>query len=164
MLVKTRKGKEKRRRRGIRTSKEIFWNLLILADFYSTMESLVSQSRNLCPFLHRTSPATLRTLSTATRPAYSPGGGTISNLQVIARRCPVMSKALAVQGSRMGNVVGQKFGGNCSLRSGRYSQKRGYHSSGKKEAHVDPQFHRKGEFRCYIQQQQHKSYTTPHDS
>ncbi|KAI5297036.1 ERMES complex Ca(2+)-binding regulatory GTPase gem1, partial [Ascosphaera pollenicola] len=104
------------------------------------MESLVSQSRNLCPFLHRTSPATLRTLSTATRPASSPGGGSISNLQVIARRCPVMSKALAVQGSRMGIVFGQKFGGNCSLRPGKYSQRRDYHSSGKKEAHVDPQF------------------------
>jgi 5-aminolevulinate synthase len=30
-----------------------------------------------------------------------PRGGTMSNLQVIARRCPVMSKALAVQSSRL---------------------------------------------------------------
>ncbi|PGH06151.1 5-aminolevulinic acid synthase [Blastomyces parvus] len=61
------------------------------------MEALLNQSRSLCPFLQRTSPATLRALST---PA-SPGGGTISNLQVIARRCPIMSKALAVQSARM---------------------------------------------------------------
>jgi 5-aminolevulinate synthase len=53
----------------------------------------------MCPFLKRTSPSTLRTLSTATRP--STGGGTMSNLQVLARRCPVMSKALAVQSARM---------------------------------------------------------------
>ncbi|KAI5278617.1 mitochondrial 5-aminolevulinate synthase, partial [Ascosphaera aggregata] len=108
------------------------------------MESIVSQSRNLCPFLHRTSPATLRTLSTATRPAPGPGGGTVSNLQIIAAKCPVMSKVLAAQGSPLGSIIGQKFGGNCSLRSKRYSQNRSYHSTGKKEAHVDAaQFHRK---------------------
>ncbi|PGH28428.1 5-aminolevulinate synthase, mitochondrial [[Emmonsia] crescens] len=65
------------------------------------MEALLNQSRSLCPFLQRTSPATLRALSTPSRPHASPGGGTISNLQVIARRCPVMSKALAVQSARM---------------------------------------------------------------
>jgi 5-aminolevulinate synthase len=65
------------------------------------MESLLNQSRAMCPFLKRASPTALRSLSTATRPSSSPGGGTISNLQVIARRCPVMSKALAVQSSRL---------------------------------------------------------------
>ncbi|OJD16317.1 5-aminolevulinate synthase, mitochondrial [Emergomyces pasteurianus Ep9510] len=65
------------------------------------MEALLNQSRSLCPFLQRTSPATLRALSTPSRPNASPGGGTISNLQVIARRCPVMSKALAVQSARL---------------------------------------------------------------
>jgi 5-aminolevulinate synthase len=65
------------------------------------MESLLNQSRAMCPFLKRTSATALRSLSTATRPSSSPGGGTISNLQVIARRCPVMSKALAVQSSRL---------------------------------------------------------------
>ena len=65
------------------------------------MESLLQQSRAMCPFLKRTSAATLRSLSTATRPSTSPGGGTMSNLQVLARRCPVMSKALAVQSARM---------------------------------------------------------------
>lgn len=63
------------------------------------MEAMLQQSRAMCPFLKRTAPATLRTLSTATRP--STGGGTMSNLQVLARRCPVMSKALAVQSARM---------------------------------------------------------------
>ncbi|KAJ5665451.1 uncharacterized protein N7477_007899 [Penicillium maclennaniae] len=63
------------------------------------MEAMLQQSRAMCPFLKRTSPATLRTLSTATRPSTS--GGTMSNLQVLARRCPVMSKALAVQSARM---------------------------------------------------------------
>ncbi|CDM35806.1 hypothetical protein DTO013E5_9215 [Penicillium roqueforti] len=65
------------------------------------MEALLQQSRTMCPFLKRTSPATLRTLSTATRPCTSPGGGTMSNLQVLGRRCPVMSKALAVQSARL---------------------------------------------------------------
>ncbi|KAB8275048.1 pyridoxal phosphate-dependent transferase [Aspergillus minisclerotigenes] len=65
------------------------------------MESLLQQSRAMCPFLKRTSPSSLRTLATATRPSTSSGGGTMSNLQVIARRCPVMSKALAVQSARM---------------------------------------------------------------
>lgn len=63
------------------------------------MEAMLQQSRAMCPFLKRTAPSTLRTLSTATRP--STGGGTMSNLQVLARRCPVMSKALAVQSARM---------------------------------------------------------------
>ncbi|CRL26503.1 Aminotransferase, class I/II [Penicillium camemberti] len=65
------------------------------------MEALLQQSRTMCPFLKRTSPTTLRTLSTATRPSTSPGGGTMSNLQVLGRRCPVMSKALAVQSARL---------------------------------------------------------------
>ncbi|CAG7959501.1 unnamed protein product [Penicillium salamii] len=65
------------------------------------MEALLQQSRSMCPFLKRTSPTTLRTLSTATRPNSSPGGGTMSNLQVLARRCPVMNKALAVQSARL---------------------------------------------------------------
>ena len=71
------------------------------------MEALLQQSRSLCPFLQRTSPATLRSLSTSTGTAgSSPGGGTLSNLQVIARRCPVMSKALAVQSSRSSLAAG----------------------------------------------------------
>jgi 5-aminolevulinate synthase len=66
------------------------------------MDSVLRQSKAVCPFLKRASPAALRALSTATRPQASPCGGTISKLQVLARRCPVMGKALAVQSSRIG--------------------------------------------------------------
>ena len=65
----------------------------------------------MCPFLNKTSPATLRSLSTTTRPA-SPGGGTMSNLQVLARRCPVMGKAMAAQSAKTGHPgLGGVFGG-----------------------------------------------------
>lgn len=75
------------------------------------METLLRQSRSMCPFLNKTSPATLRTLSTSTRPV-SGGGGTSSNLQVLARRCPVMGKAMAVQSAKAGNAaLGGVFGG-----------------------------------------------------
>lgn len=64
----------------------------------------------MCPFLNKTPVKTLRTLSTATRP-ISPGGGTISNLQVIARRCPVMGKAMAIQSRKTGSPgLGGVFG------------------------------------------------------
>lgn len=63
------------------------------------MESLLQQSRAMCPFLKNTSPTALRTLTTTARPT-TPGGGSMSSLHVAARRCPVMSKALAVQSSR----------------------------------------------------------------
>ena len=70
------------------------------------MEALLRQSRAMCPFLHKTSPATLRTLSmTAAAHHASPGGSTMSNLQVLARRCPVMGKALAVQSAKYGNAT-----------------------------------------------------------
>ncbi|KAH8812129.1 pyridoxal phosphate-dependent transferase [Xylogone sp. PMI_703] len=61
------------------------------------MDTILRQSKGVCPFLKKTSPATLRALSTSARPQTSPGGGSMSNLQTIARRCPIMGKALAVQ-------------------------------------------------------------------
>ncbi|KAF2841550.1 5-aminolevulinate synthase-like protein [Patellaria atrata CBS 101060] len=64
------------------------------------MEAMLRQSRSMCPFLKKTSPATLRSLSTTTAHNVSVGGGSMSNLQVLARRCPVMGKALAVQSAR----------------------------------------------------------------
>ncbi|KZF22549.1 5-aminolevulinate synthase-like protein [Xylona heveae TC161] len=78
------------------------------------MDTLLRQSRAMCPFLHKTSPATLRSLSTSTaHAAPSPGGGAISNLQVLARRCPVMGKALAVQSARTGSFgLGGVYGGS----------------------------------------------------
>jgi 5-aminolevulinate synthase len=89
------------------------------------MESLLRQSRSMCPFLKRTSPATLRSLSTTAAHNASPGGGTMSNLQVLARRCPVMGKALAVQSARSGNAA----------LAGAYGGVRAYH------ARVDRKFH-----------------------
>jgi hypothetical protein len=66
------------------------------------MDALLRQSRSVCPFLKSTCPATLRSLATTAR-QVSPGGGTISNLQIIARRCPVMGKAMAVQSAKSGH-------------------------------------------------------------
>ncbi|PGH23437.1 5-aminolevulinate synthase, mitochondrial [Polytolypa hystricis UAMH7299] len=120
------------------------------------MESLLQQSRALCPFLKRTSPATLRSLSTATRPSSSPGGGTISNLQVIARRCPIMSKALAVQSSRLGSAKAfgtVAVGGGCRANavasvkaaSAVPPGKKRLHTSASKEASVDQESYRKYE-------------------
>lgn len=98
------------------------------------MESLLHQSRAMCPFLNRTAPSALRSLATATtttgatRPSSSPGGGTMSNLQVLARRCPVMSKALAVQGARMAGAKHQvrglhtTAGNKASLGTGVYKK------------------------------------------
>ncbi|MCJ1427299.1 mitochondrial 5-aminolevulinate synthase [Sticta canariensis] len=78
------------------------------------MDALLRQSRSMCPFLNSTPIKTLRSLSTATR-SISPGGGTISNLQVIARRCPVMGKAMAVQTAKAGpSGLGGVFGGKRS--------------------------------------------------
>lgn len=63
------------------------------------MEALLRTSKGMCPFLKKTAPAVLRTMSTTVR--QSPGGGTISNLQFYGRRCPVMNKALAVQSAKI---------------------------------------------------------------
>jgi len=70
------------------------------------MDSVLRQSKAMCPFLKSASPATLRAMSTAARPHASPCGGTMSKLQVYAHRCPVMGKALAVQSSKYGSVAG----------------------------------------------------------
>jgi len=97
------------------------------------MEALLRQSRSMCPFLQKTSPATLRTLSTTTRHA-SPGGGIISNLQVLARRCPVMGKALAVQSVKNGAFsLGGVFGGTRG-----YKSKANMHTTRARHATVAP--------------------------
>ena len=75
------------------------------------MENLLRQSRQMCPFLKKTSPATLRSLSTSTR-RTSPCGGTMSNLQILARRCPMMGNAMAIQAAKTGTTaLGGVFGG-----------------------------------------------------
>lgn len=72
------------------------------------MDAVLRQSKAMCPFMKKASPATLRALSTSTRPAAkaasSPCGGTMSRLQGLAYRCPVMGKALAVQSAKVGGI------------------------------------------------------------
>ncbi|KAI1505603.1 5-aminolevulinate synthase precursor [Biscogniauxia marginata] len=70
------------------------------------MDAVLRQSKAMCPFLKQASPATLRALSTSTRPQASQCGGTISKLQLLGQRCPVMGKALAVQSARVGCKTG----------------------------------------------------------
>jgi hypothetical protein len=86
-----------------RTVFSVFCNILSTLSYSLftalIMEALLRQSKGMCPFLKHTPTATLRTLSTSTR--QSPGGGTITNLNFIARRCPVMNKALAVQSAKI---------------------------------------------------------------
>lgn len=54
----------------------------------------------------------------------------MTNLQVIAKRCPVMSKALAVQSARIGGGMGMGFGvGGQKLRM--------MHTSKARKARVD---------------------------
>ncbi|KAI2487326.1 5-aminolevulinate synthase [Pyrenophora tritici-repentis] len=102
------------------------------------MEALLRQSKSMCPFLHKTSPATLRSLSTTTaaaRPEVSPGAGSMSNLQVLARRCPIMGKALAVQNTRNGNnALAGAFGGVRAYHA-RVNRAR-LHTTASKEAKV----------------------------
>ncbi|KAI1394521.1 tetrapyrrole biosynthesis, 5-aminolevulinic acid synthase [Hypoxylon fuscum] len=69
------------------------------------MDAVLRQSKAMCPFLKKASPATLRALSTSTRPQVSPCGGTISKLQLLGQRCPVMGKALAIQSARSAATV-----------------------------------------------------------
>ncbi|KIV77354.1 5-aminolevulinate synthase, mitochondrial [Exophiala sideris] len=98
------------------------------------MEALLHQSKGVCPFLKKTTPATLRSLSTSTR--HSPGGGTITNLQHIARRCPVMNKALAVQSARLNT---QRSYGKVATGTGVVKSllEKKLHTSAEKKANVD---------------------------
>lgn len=104
----------------------------------------------MCPFLKSTCPATLRSLSTTTR-RVSPGGGTISNLQIIARRCPVMGKAMAVQTAKSGR---SRLDG--LLRGlGTYGAKAKIHTASSHRANVDvePLMHRdNGMMNCLAHQ------------
>ncbi len=71
------------------------------------MDSVLRQSKAMCPFMRKATAAGLRAMSTAPPAAHmavSPCGGAMSKLQVLARRCPVMGKAMAVQSARMGHA------------------------------------------------------------
>jgi 5-aminolevulinate synthase len=99
------------------------------------METLLRKSRGVCPFLKKTSPATLRSLSTSTAlvstHAASPGGGRMSNLQVLARRCPVMGKAMAVQTARHSGIL---QGVRAYHTKGKTADRALFHSASQKEA------------------------------
>ncbi|KPM41555.1 5-aminolevulinate synthase, mitochondrial [Neonectria ditissima] len=76
------------------------------------MDSVLRQSKAMCPFLKKASPATLRALSTTTRPQaaqVSPCGGAMSKLQLLGQRCPVMGKAMAVQSAKHGAAAASAF-------------------------------------------------------
>lgn len=83
----------------------------------------------------------LRSLSTATRP--SPGGGTITNLQFIARRCPVMNKALAVQSARIRTSNFSSAAPSVGIVKSLMTKT--LHTSAEKKANVDTRVYRKGE-------------------
>ncbi|KFX91879.1 hypothetical protein V490_05676 [Pseudogymnoascus sp. VKM F-3557] len=101
----------------------------------ATMDTVLRQSKTMCPFLKKTSPATLRSLSATSGPTRSyhasPGGGSMSNLQTIARRCPVMGSAMAVQTAKTGNAA---FGAIAALKGIRGFS--GKASTGKAKLHT----------------------------
>ncbi|PSK56489.1 5-aminolevulinate synthase, mitochondrial [Elsinoe australis] len=113
------------------------------------MEALLRQSRSMCPFLSKTSPATLRSLSTSTSVQQSsPGGGMMSNLQIVARRCPVMGKALSVQSARSVNsILSGAYGGTRAYTS--RVPRAGLHTTQRQEARAVEAERRKGEFVPY---------------
>lgn len=110
------------------------------------MDAVLRQSKAMCPFLKKASPATLRALSTSTRPAppqpASPCGGTMSKLQLLAHRCPVMGQALAVQSAKFGRVGGAGVGiaglsshsAIAGQHAGKLGRARGLHTSRSQEA------------------------------
>ncbi len=79
------------------------------------MDAALRQSKAMCPFMKKATAAGLRAMTTSARPAVSPCGGTISKLQVLARRCPVMGKAMAVQSARLGHAGFPAAAGVASL-------------------------------------------------
>jgi hypothetical protein len=62
------------------------------------MESLLRQGKQVCPFLKRSSPSSLRVLATSVQTTSR--GYRVSALQTAATHCPVIGKALAVQQSK----------------------------------------------------------------
>jgi len=114
------------------------------------MEALLRQSKGMCPFLHKTSPATLRSLSTTTVHNASPGGGSMSNLQRIAGRCPIMSKALAVQSSRARNAAFSGVFGGVRAYHAKVGKANIHTTAEKKAQAVDVEIRRHdgGEWQC----------------
>lgn len=102
------------------------------------MEALLRQSKGVCPFLKKTAPGVLRSLSTTTH--QSPGGGTISKLQHYARRCPVMNKGLAVQSAKINARNYSKAATSTGIVKSLLEKK--IHTTAEKKAAVDTQMYR----------------------
>ncbi|KAK4106560.1 tetrapyrrole biosynthesis, 5-aminolevulinic acid synthase [Parathielavia hyrcaniae] len=96
------------------------------------MDSVLRQSKAMCPFMKNATAAGLRAMSTATPTAVSPCGGAMSKLQVLARRCPVMGKAMAIQSARIGQATG--FGSVAAKAS--MSTLAGHVNTGKAKLHT----------------------------
>lgn len=60
------------------------------------MEALLRQGKQVCPFLNRSSPTTLKFLASSF--STTAHGRRVSALQTAATQCPVMGKALAKRG------------------------------------------------------------------
>lgn len=67
------------------------------------MESLLKQGKQVCPFLKRSSPASLRMLARSF--STNARGYRVSGLTTAATHCPVIGKALAVQQSKRDYVT-----------------------------------------------------------
>ncbi|CAG9937654.1 unnamed protein product [Clonostachys rosea f. rosea IK726] len=113
------------------------------------MDAVLRQSKAMCPFLKSASPSTLRALSTSARPkASSPCGSTMSNLQLLAHRCPVMGKAMAVQTAKYGGSAaafrsfsGQSKAGRAKIHTSRNQEARAVDSpvlQGRDKAPIPP--------------------------
>jgi 5-aminolevulinate synthase len=79
----------------------------------------------------------------------------MSNLQVIARRCPVMSKALAVQSARMAGA--KRFtsvAAGVPIMSSKHlrptQSKRALHGTGGNGANLSPDFYKNTDRRAYF--------------
>ena len=102
------------------------------------MESVLRQSKAMCPFLRQATPARLRALSMATACPHSfsqplssvssSGGGSMSRLTMLAQRCPVMSKAMAITASNTNATV---VAGVRRLSSKAVGSRGGMHSTGR---------------------------------
>ena len=113
-----------------------------LVELIAAMDSVLRQSKAMCPFMKKATAAGLRAMSTAAPTAVSPCGGTMSKLQVFARRCPVMGKAMAIQSARVGHAatgfpaVASKACMSTFSAHGKTGKAK-LHTSRSQEAHVD---------------------------
>jgi 5-aminolevulinate synthase len=69
------------------------------------MESLLRQANQVCPFLARTSPSTLKLLAASVSTSR---GYKMSGLQAAASQCPVLGRALQVQTQKREYVSSSK--------------------------------------------------------